>query len=83
MKAGRFPIITVAAILSLLVAPGSLWPWAGLAHRSSSNLADSFLTAAAKAAIRDLLEPVETLADASTRTRLRSGGDRPYSVHPL
>jgi hypothetical protein len=40
--------------------------WGRLAHRASSKLAESRLSPKARAIIRDLLEPGESLADAST-----------------
>ena len=58
--------VAIAAILALLFAPSSLWSWGRLGHRASAMLDDSRLTPAAVAAIRDLLERGENLADIST-----------------
>jgi nuclease S1 len=40
--------------------------WGRMGHRVSARLAEARLTPAARAAVRDLLEPGESLADAST-----------------
>ncbi len=66
MSAGHLYKATIVAILALLISPGPLWSWGRLGHRASSMLADSRLTPAAVAAIRDLLEPGADLADIST-----------------
>jgi nuclease S1 len=42
------------------------WAWGRLGHRVISRLAEQNLTPKAKASIAELLEPGETLADAST-----------------
>jgi hypothetical protein len=42
------------------------WAWGRLGHRASAKLAESRLSREARAVIRDLLEPGESLADAST-----------------
>jgi hypothetical protein len=65
MKTGPPSLAAIAAILTVLFVPGSLWSWGRMGHRASSMLADSRLTPAAVAAIRDLLEPGEDLADIS------------------
>jgi nuclease S1 len=54
-----------AAFLILGLTPSALG-WGRMAHRASAKLADSRLSPRARAAIRDLLEPGESLADAST-----------------
>jgi nuclease S1 len=56
------------ATLTLLVIAGttrSTWAWGRLGHRVISRLAEQRLTPKAKAAIAELLEPGESLADAS------------------
>jgi hypothetical protein len=59
-----------ALILALGIA--LLWPvqsaraWGRLGHRASARLTESLLTPHARSIIRDLLEPGEYLADAST-----------------
>jgi hypothetical protein len=42
------------------------WPWSRTGHRVSAIMAESRLAPAALATVRSLLEPSETLADAST-----------------
>ncbi len=59
----------VAALLAALAAWGAApaaWGWGRMAHRASAKVAESRLSPQARAAIRDLLEPGESLADAST-----------------
>jgi hypothetical protein len=54
--------------LTLLVALQSAtpaWAWGRLGHRVISRLAEQHLTPAAKAGVADLLEPGDSLADAS------------------
>jgi len=65
MKFRHSILITATVLLALLAAPGSLWSWGRLAHRVSAKLAESRLTPGARAAIRELLEPDEKLADIS------------------
>jgi hypothetical protein len=59
------PVIAVVASLVLLPARAAL-AWCRLAHRASDKLADSRLSPRTHAAIRELFEPGESLADAST-----------------
>jgi nuclease S1 len=58
------------ALLILLAILGGPSPpalaWGRLGHRASAKLAESRLTPEARAIIRDLLDPGESLADAST-----------------
>jgi len=54
-----------AAVLFVGLARPAL-AWGRLGHRASAKLAESRLTPRARAIIRDLLEPGESLADAST-----------------
>ena len=56
----------IVTILAPLFAPGLLWSWGRTGHRVSAMMAESRLTPAALAAVRSLLEPGESLADAST-----------------
>ena len=59
----------LAVFLASAVLAGSLNPaygWGRFGHRASAKLAESYLSPAARAAIRDILEEGETLADAST-----------------
>lgn len=54
-------------IVALAAAPGRpAWAWGRNGHRAAARLAESRLTPEARAIIRDLLEPGESLADAST-----------------
>ena len=59
-------------VLALVLAPvldrsaGPALAWGRMGHRVSGRLAEARLTPAAKAAVRDLLEPGESLADVST-----------------
>ncbi len=62
---------TRVAGLTLVVAFATLFAgtargWGRIGHRTSARLCETLLTPATKAAIRDLLEPGESLADAST-----------------
>jgi S1/P1 Nuclease len=56
--------IAVPSFLLIQSVP-SAWAWGRLGHRVISRLAEKQLTPAAKAAIAELLEPGESLADAS------------------
>ncbi len=57
------------ALLFVALATASVrpaWAWGRNGHRAAARLAESRLTPEARAIIRDLLEPGESLADAST-----------------
>ena len=59
----------VRAVLSIAITLQSgtpVWAWGRLGHRVISRIAEQNLTPRAKAAIEELLEPGESLADAST-----------------
>jgi len=59
----------VVVVLAATLFAGSLSPvfaWGRVGHRASAKLAESLLSPAAKAAIREILEEGESLADAST-----------------
>jgi len=58
--------IRVGLAIIFLLAPGIVWPWGRTGHRVSGMMAESRLTPAALTAVRSLLEPGESLADAST-----------------
>jgi hypothetical protein len=58
----RVPVAT-AAVLALLAPDAGAWGTIG--HRAASTVAQAHLTPTARAAVRDLLEPDETLAAAS------------------
>jgi nuclease S1 len=57
-------IVAIAALITLQSAT-PVWAWGRLGHRVISRLAEARLTPTAKAAIAELLEPGESLADAS------------------
>jgi len=46
--------------------PGIVWPWGRTGYRVSSMMAESRLTPVTLAAVRSLLDPGESLPDAST-----------------
>jgi nuclease S1 len=81
----------VNAILTIAVAlytATPAWAWGRLGHRVISRLAEKQLTPQAKAAIAELLEPGESLADGSTwadevRGRLRQTAPWHYVDVPL
>jgi len=66
MDTRRSSAVVIVAIAVILFAPLSLWPWGRTGHRVSAMVAESRLTPVAAAAVRSLLEPGESLADAST-----------------
>ena len=59
-------LLTAGAALLLLGLNRPALAWGRLAHRASARLAESRLSPQARAIIRDVLEPGESLADAST-----------------
>jgi S1/P1 Nuclease len=66
---GRTPlrswfVVSLSVVVALQSATPA-WAWGRLGHRVISRLAEKCLTPAAKAAIVELLEPGESLADAS------------------
>jgi nuclease S1 len=61
----RFAFTFVIALLTAFHVATPAWAWGRLGHRVISRLAEKRLTPAAKAAIAALLEPGESLADAS------------------
>jgi hypothetical protein len=56
----------VTAVLLVLAAASPALAWGRIAHRASAKLAESRLSPRTRAMIRELLEPGESLADAST-----------------
>ena len=65
--AGPRPLVVGLLIGALIAAmPRPAGAWGRLGHRASARLAESRLSPRARAVIRDLLEPGESLADAST-----------------
>src|SRR5262245_10628597 len=63
--APRIMLVAGSALLVLVMAR-SAHAWGRLAHRASAQLAETRLTPRARALIREILEPGESLADAST-----------------
>jgi nuclease S1 len=71
----------LALFFALFAYAGTAWAWGSLGHRVASRIAESRLTPAALARVRDLLEPGETLADASLwadRHRRDATGSAPW-----
>jgi len=58
--------IWIAAIIALILTPSIAWSWGRTGHRVSAVVAESHLTPAALAAVRNILEPGENLSDDST-----------------
>jgi hypothetical protein len=61
----RSPFVVALTVLVILQAAPPAWAWGRLGHRVISRLAEARLTPTAKAAIAELLEPGESLPDAS------------------
>ncbi len=60
-------LLLLIGMLALVIGPArQVMAWGRMAHRASTRVAETRLTPQARAAIRDLLEPGESLADAST-----------------
>jgi hypothetical protein len=68
--AGRMPrrswIILVLAMIISLQSATPAWAWGRLGHRVISRLAKNHMSAKARDALAELLDPSETIADAST-----------------
>jgi nuclease S1 len=62
----RTTCLVTLVVLAIAVAPEAALGWGRIGHRVSARLTETLLTPATKAAIRDLLAPGESLADAST-----------------
>ncbi len=63
----HLPPVALIAVLVLGIGPArQALAWGRMAHRASTRLAEARLTPRARALIRELLEPGESLADAST-----------------
>ncbi len=65
----RIGLMTTVVVASVFAVAGLTRPalaWGRMAHRASARFAESRLSPRARASIRDLLEPGESLADAST-----------------
>jgi hypothetical protein len=58
--------VLLAVCAVVLAGQGRAWGWGRMEHRASADLAWGRLTPAARAAVHELLDPGESLADAST-----------------
>jgi hypothetical protein len=56
----------IGVALAAALASGDARAWGKVGHRAAAIVADRLLSPAAHAKVRDLLDPAETLADAST-----------------
>lgn len=85
------PIPLVAAVLAALIgwqAASPAWAWGRLGHRAIAEFAGHHISPAARAAIAELLEPGESMADASTwadenRIRIHGSGAWHFADVPL
>lgn len=82
----RFIIATLS--ITLILTASTVQAWGRLGHRLAGHLADRHLTPKARAAIRGLLEPGESMADASTwadehRRDIKESGPWHYVDVPL
>jgi nuclease S1 len=66
MKDLRIGRLAAIAAAGLLAATGPAWGWGRVGHRVAARVAETRLTPAARAVVRELLESGESLADAST-----------------
>jgi hypothetical protein len=62
---GRFLAVALVCV-GLVLQERTAWAWGRMGHRAAARLTESRLTPAARAAVRGLLAPGESLADAST-----------------
>jgi hypothetical protein len=84
----RLLLTTALVVLVSVQAPTPPWGWGRLGNRLTARIAERHLTPQAKAAVEALLEPGETLADASTwadehRREIRGSGPWHYVDVPL
>src|SRR5262249_37013980 len=87
-RSRRAFLVVPMVLLITLQAATPAWAWGRLGHRVISKLAERHLTDKAKAEIKALLEPGESLADASTwadevRGRMRHTAPWHYVDVPL
>jgi hypothetical protein len=88
MVVRRSWLITALVLLLALDAATPAWAWGRLGHRLTARFAEGRLNPRAKAAIAELLEPGESLADASTwadehRREIRGSAPWHYVDVPL
>jgi nuclease S1 len=82
----RIAAPTVGLLIVLQAAPA--WAWAPLGHRLTGRLAEQHLTPQARAAVKELLDRGESMADASTwadehRRDIKGSGPWHYVDVPL
>ncbi len=65
-SSSKRPRFAILATLLLLAQASPVWAWGRLGHRASARFAEARLTPEARAIVRSLLEPGESLADAAT-----------------
>ena len=66
MRSKKLAALLVPVLVLLLALPTPAWAWGRLGHRVIAKLAERHLSDRAKAEIKALLEPGESLADCST-----------------
>jgi hypothetical protein len=81
-------MIFASALIVVLHSPKPAWAWGRLGHRVIARLAEHHMTPEAKAAVAAILEPGESLADASlwadeVRNRMRHTAPWHYVDVPL
>ncbi len=86
MRKFRLTVLVTATLTAS--AASTAWAWGPLGHRLAGKLAEKHLTPQAKAAVAELLEPGETLAEASTwadehRRDVKGSGPWHYVDVPL
>ncbi len=84
----RWWCVVALSLLIALQAASPAWAWGRLGHRVISRLAKQHMTEKARDALAELLEPGETIADASTwadeyRSKHRETGPWHYVDVPL
>jgi hypothetical protein len=65
-RAPRAPLVALLIGALIAATPRPAGAWGRLGHRASARLAESRLSPRARAIVRELLDPGESLADAST-----------------
>ncbi len=65
-RRGRSLFVSALALLLLFQVSAPVWAWGRLGHRVISRIAEKKLNPKAKAAIAELLDEGESIADAST-----------------
>jgi nuclease S1 len=83
-RAPRLMLVQVSTFLVISASATPAWAWGRLGHRLIAKMAERHLSPEAKAAVAELLEPGESLADASAwadenRTRVHGSGAWHYA----